>query len=115
MGDATNGKNPPKSKDNRNATKPEQRASRRAARHTVDAADWSSADPQLLAGCIIAVSSADCAIQFGLTRDGGALVIRIVGDGPEAYNEYVRPSEDTNLYLQGLLEDFSNRSPSDRR
>lgn len=103
-------KNPPRNHTRRDADKPKQRESRRANRHAVDSADFSSVDPQLLAGAVVAVSRDGCAIQLGLTRDGGAMVIRIVGDGDEPYSEYVRPSEDANLYFQGLIEDFDNRA-----
>jgi len=108
MSRAKNDKNP-RENSARDASKPQQRKSRREHRHNVNAADWSSADPQRIAAAIIAVSSQQCGIQFGLTSDGGALVVRIVGDGDTPYNEYIRPSEDVDLYLQGLSEDFTNK------
>lgn len=68
-------------------------------------ADWGEASADLIAQAIALVARAKCAIMFGYTRDGGAFSIRIVGDG-EPYNEYVRPTEDIDLYLTGLIEDF---------
>jgi len=83
-----------------------QRANRRANRHTAVSAEYSDVDPVKLLAAIDAITSRGCAVQFGLTKDGSAFVVRIVGDG-DPYNEFVRPSEDFNLYLQGLVEDFS--------
>lgn len=70
-----------------------------------EAADWSNAKPELVSEAIAAVTVRNCAIQFGYTRDGGAFCVRVVGDG-EPYNEYIRPTEDIDLYLNGLIEDF---------
>jgi len=83
----------------------QQRASRRANRHTVGEASYSDVDPSKLLSAIDAITSRGCAVQFGLTKDGSAFVVRIVGDG-EPYNEFTRPSEDFGLYLEGLAEDF---------
>lgn len=73
---------------------------------TFESAEWSACDPQLLQDTITAVTKRGCAIQLGLTRDGGVFVIRIVGDG-EPYNEYVRPNENIDVHLTGLKLDFS--------
>lgn len=75
----------------------------------VEVADWGSVAPGLLADAIAAVSNRKCAIQFGYTRDGGAYYIRIVGDG-DPYNEFVRPTEDIEKHLQGLILDFGDMS-----
>lgn len=85
-----------------------QRKSRREHRHNVDSADWSSASAELIQRAIIATSRIGVAMQFGLTQDGGALVIRFVGDGDTPYNEFIRPSEDVDLHLTGVCEDFEN-------
>lgn len=84
----------------------QQRNNRRVNRHSGIEASWGDADPSQLLAAINNVTRAGCAIQFGLTKDGSAFVVRIVGDG-EPYNEFVRPTEDVNLYLSGLTEDFS--------
>lgn len=83
----------------------QQRTNRRANRHSSGEASYGDVDPSKLLLAISNVTRAGCAIQFGYTKDGSAFVIRIVGDG-EPYNEFVRPSEDINLYFQGLAQDF---------
>lgn len=89
-------------------SKPEQRRIRNANRGTgVEQADWGEANVGLLAQAVTAVTKRSCAIQFGLTKDNGAFVIRVVGDG-EPYNEFVRATEDIDLYLTGLIEDFQS-------
>lgn len=84
----------------------QQREHRRRNRGASDPADWSVADPVLLSQCVSKLTAHGCAIQFGYTKDGGSFIIRVVGDG-DPYNEYVRPTEDINLYLTGLAEDYS--------
>jgi len=84
----------------------EQRRVRRSNRGiSADTADWSGADEGLIRQAIAAVTAEKCAIMFGYTRDGGAYSVRIVGDG-ESYNDYTRPTEDIDLYLRGLINDF---------
>lgn len=83
----------------------QQREHRRRNRGTDVTADWANADSGLLHSAVCALCGAGCAIQFGYTKDGGSLVVRIVGDG-EPYNEYVRPTEDVDSYLRSLIEDF---------
>lgn len=81
---------------------------RRQQRASGEIADWATADAALVLETIANVSSAGGAIRFGYTRDGGAYAIGIYGSG-EPFTEYVRPSEDINYYLQGLIEDFAGR------
>lgn len=97
-------------KDNRNEKAKENQSIRRRNRHSgiADEFDWTSADANLLANAVVAVTRTGAAVQFGRTRDGGSAVIRIVGDGPEPYNEYVRATENIDVYLQGLADDFEN-------
>lgn len=83
----------------------QQRANRRRNRGSGETADWSNADSALLHRVVCNVAGIGAAIQFGYTRDGGSLVIRIVGDG-EPYNEYVRPTEDLDQYLTALAADY---------
>lgn len=101
---------PPKP-DSEREYQAEQRANRRRNRGTVEQADWKEAHPDKLARAIVAITSAGCAIQFGRTRDGGAFSVRIVGGG-EPVLEYVRPTEDIDLYLDTLATDFAD--PSDK-
>lgn len=70
-----------------------------------ETADWASIKPEVILEVIASVTSRNCALQFGYTRDGGAYCLRIVGDG-DAYNEYIRPTEDVELYINGITEDF---------
>lgn len=83
-----------------------QQTSRRANRHKDQHADYSTVDAGILLRAITTVTASGCAIQFGLTKEGGTFVIRIVGDG-EPYNDFVRPSEDINSYLEALSADFT--------
>lgn len=68
-------------------------------------ADWSSVDPGVLRDAVHAVTSKGMAIMFGLTRDGSAYTIRYIGENAPA-PEYVRPTEDIDLHLTGVTQDF---------
>jgi len=95
-------------KDEREKAEPIQRRIRNRARGSgVDLADWSAVDAEKVKRVIASVSACHCAVQFGYTRDMGAYCIRIVGDG-EPYNEYIRPTEDIDLYLESLALDFED-------
>lgn len=83
----------------------QQREHRRRNRGNGDTADWGTADPNLIHDLICRIAGGNGAVQFGYTQDGASFVVRIVGDG-QPYNDYVRPSEDINLYLRGAIEDF---------
>lgn len=83
-----------------------QRSTRRRNRGTGDTADWSIADPNELYTAVCNVTGSGAAIQFGYTRDGGSLVVRIVGDG-DPFNEYVRPTENLSEYLRALAMDYN--------
>src|SRR4029450_11992791 len=85
---------------------PQQRTFRRANRGGDNVAEWASANPDKVLTVIRAITERGCAVQFGLTRDGGALSVRIVGDG-EPYTEYVRPTEDLDQYLIALAASFA--------
>ena len=84
-----------------------QRGHRRANRHKGEYADYASVDASVLHRAIVAVTSHDCAIQFGYTKDGSTFVIRVVGDG-EPYNDFVRPSEDIDAYFDALTADYTD-------
>jgi len=83
-----------------------QQTSRRANRHKHQHADYSTVDPNILLRAITNVTASGCAVQFGLTKEGSTFVVRIVGDG-DPYNDFVRPSEDINSYLEALAADFA--------
>jgi len=94
-------------RDNTEKQKPEQAAIRRRNRGSseIERADWGDINPALLAGVIRAVTQHGFAVQFGYTRDGGSYVLRIVGDG-EPFNEYIRATENPELYLSGVIDDY---------
>lgn len=95
-------------KANREENEEKQRRIRRTNRGTgIEGADWGEAKADLIQQAITLITKVGCAVQFGLTKDQGAYVIRIVGDG-EPYNEFIRPTEDIDLYLTGVIEDFKN-------
>lgn len=83
----------------------QQRLERRKNRGSAEPADWHVADAGLLREAIECVTRRGGAIQFGYTRDVGAFAIRMVGFG-DPTTEYVRPTEDIDLFLRGIIEDF---------
>jgi len=93
----------------RGSVESEQRASRRRNRGSVETANWAGVAPATVVRAIAAVAGTGGAIRFGYTRDKGAFAIGIIGDG-EPYSEYVRLSEDIELYLSSLAEDFEDGS-----
>lgn len=100
-------RNPPTQEPSRKvSTTREQREERRKNRGGGASADWSGINHDVIAHVISAITSLGFAVQFGYTRDGGAYAIRVVGDG-EPYNEYIRASEDVELYLNGLADDYT--------
>lgn len=99
-GDTLTTPRPSKQKDHA-----QQLLNRRTNRGNVEPADWKEASPDKLATVVCLVTHLGLAIQFGTTSDGGAYSIRIVG-GKEPVAEYVRPSEDIDLHLDGLIGDF---------
>lgn len=83
----------------------EQRTNRRRNRGNGTAADWHEADATKLVTAVVAVTSHGYAIRFGYTKDGGAYAIGIIGDG-EPFTEFVRPTENIDLYLDGIVSDY---------
>lgn len=84
---------------------PEQNVARRRGRGHNLTADWGVADAKLIHRVVVAVSAMGGAVQFGLTKSQDQLVIRVVGDG-EPFNEYLRPTEDVDYWLEGLAQDY---------
>lgn len=93
----------PDTSERKDAAKEQRRRNRGS--QLFEPADWGGIRPEVLAGVICAITGVGCAVQFGYTRDGSAFVVRIVGDG-EPYNEYIRPTEEPEGYLIGIIEDF---------
>jgi len=84
-----------------------QRQSRRRNRHTGAGADWGTANPELVLRLIVSVGKIGGAVQFGYTMQGDSFVIRVLGDG-EPFNEYLRSTEDVDLWLEGFAQDYEN-------
>lgn len=80
---------------------------RREQRHTGSVLDLDSIDPNTLKRAILSLLKREVGVTLGVTRDGGALSITLLDNG-ETVREYVRATEDINLYFTGLAEDFGN-------
>lgn len=78
---------------------------RREQRHTGSVLDLDSIDPDTLKRALLELLKRAVGVTFGVTRDGGALSITLLDNG-ENIREYVRATEDINLYLSGLADDF---------
>lgn len=85
----------------------QQATHRRHNRGKVDRADWGEASSDKVYQAIKAVTQHGFAIRFGYTKDGGAFAIGILGDG-EPFTEFVRPTEDIDLFLDGLRTDYAD-------
>jgi len=83
----------------------EQSIFRRLLRGTGQTPEWDNADPKLVLRVICLVTALGGAVQFGLTREQDQYSLRIWGDG-EALPLYLRPTEDVNLWLEGIAEMF---------
>lgn len=68
-------------------------------------ADWASVDGILLAKAVGVVARMGGALRLGYTRDGGAYAVGIYGDG-EPFTEYIPPSDDIEIWLKGIIEDY---------
>lgn len=89
----------------RDAAKTANARRRREQRHTGSVLDLNSINPDALKGAILSLLKREVGVTLGVTRDGGALSITLLDNG-ETVREYVRATEDINLYLTGLAEDF---------
>lgn len=85
----------------------QQATHRRRNRGSVDSADWKEASPDKIAKAIVAICSHGYAVRFGYTKDGGAFAIGFLGDG-EPFTEFIRPTEDIDLYLDSLAENYTD-------
>jgi len=70
-------------------------------------ADWAGVDGTLVVRAAAAIARDGGAIRLGYTRDGGAYAIGIYGDG-EPFTEYLKPTEDMNEYMEGLIRDYGH-------
>ena len=80
---------------------------RREQRHTGSVLDLDSIDPDALKRAILSLLKREVGVTLGVTRDGGAISITLLDNG-ETVREYVRATEDINLYFTGLAEDFGD-------
>lgn len=62
-------------------------------------------DPDAVRNAVVAVIGAGAALMFGLTSDGGALVITVL-DGDDRYKEYLHEGEEINFYLAELAATY---------
>lgn len=89
----------------RDATKEAQLRARRANRGNQEQADWSAVDASKFLTAVANVTRHGYALMVGYTSEQGAYVVRIVGLD-DIKPDYIRPSEDIDLYLEGLALDF---------
>lgn len=89
----------------RDAAKTANARRRREKRHTGSVLDLNSIDANTLKRALVVVLQREVGVTFGVTRDGGALSVTLLDNG-ETIREYVRATEDINLYLTGLADDF---------
>jgi len=80
---------------------------RREQRHTGSVLDLNSIDSDTFKRAVLSLLKREVGVTLGVTRDGGALSITLLDNG-ETVREYVRATEDINLYLTGLAEDFGD-------
>jgi hypothetical protein len=90
----------------RDANHQAQIIARRKARGNVEAFDWRVVEPSLLLRVVVATTREGFTCQFGYTKDGGAGVIRMWADGIEPDVLVIRPSEDCDLALEGIISDY---------
>lgn len=93
-------------KDDKLAAKQAKRKLRDSSSTGRGAADWETADGELLTKLAATVARDGGAVRLGYTRDGGAYAVGIYGDG-DPYTVYIPPSEDLNEWLRNAIEDFS--------
>ncbi len=80
---------------------------RREQRHTGSVLNLDSIDADTLKRAVLSLLKREVGFTLGVTRDGGALSLTLLDNG-ETVREYVRATEDINLYLAGLAEDFGD-------
>lgn len=85
----------------------EELRAKRNSRQSKGIADWAAADASTLQRAVCAVGFRGGALRLGYTRDGGAYAIGIYLSN-ESTTEYVRPDEDIDSYLEGLIEDMEH-------
>jgi len=92
-------------KDDKARAAEEKRKRRGSTSASGHVADWAGVDGELLRRAVAAVARDGGAVRLGYTRDGGAYAVGFYGDG-DPFTEYVPPSEDMDLFLKGVIEDY---------
>lgn len=87
------------------------RQRRRGKRGSGQPVDWTSVSSDIIAGLVIAVTSQGGAVRFGLSRDGTALAVGLLGDG-EPYTEWFRPSDDIEAGLLEMVAAWNGEAPA---
>lgn len=86
--------------------KPAPKESTSLLRRQVDSqADLSSVDPALVGRAVQAVVSADNAVMFGATQDGGAVCVTLFADG-QRDKTYAHSTEEIEFLLEGMIQDY---------
>jgi hypothetical protein len=112
--DMANEKKESKRTDNGSSNTDKQRSARRRNRGNGEKADWGAASAELVLRLVVSVAKIGGAVQFGYTQSGDSFVIRVLGDG-EPFNEYLRSTEDVDLWLTGFCLDYEEDGTSPPR
>lgn len=68
---------------------------------------YGQVDMAYLSELMVAVERVGGAIRLGTTRDGGAFVVGVYGDGPDVYNVYANSIEKLHEHLENLAVVFA--------
>jgi hypothetical protein len=90
--------------DKRKAAQAKQLSKRRSHGNALPA-DWGNATAELVLKAIEAITRDGGAIRFGYTRDGGAYAVGLYENG-NTDTEYLKPSDDIDEYLKGIISDY---------
>jgi hypothetical protein len=85
----------------------DRKPSRTTRRRPIAIANWNDATPATLVRAIVAAASADGALRFGYSRDGGAFAIGVYGDG-DPYTDFVGGNEPIDEYLEDYVKLFED-------
>lgn len=93
--------------ESRNKRKEKSNALRREKRGTgQQPLGFTEADPLLIDRLVQVVCACGGAVQFGLTRDYGAAVLKLYYQG-DSETVYLRPSDDPDEEIEGWIEHFT--------
>lgn len=72
------------------------------------ARQWADVPRELIGEFVRSIVQDGRGCLFGTTSDGGALVVRVY-DGGDADTEYIKPSDDIQLALSDIAEDYTGQ------